>query len=719
VSIFSHSRHRVFSQAQHPFTHNIEDIVYSHPAVTGSVTTLAHAMNHLFAVLYPTAKTAVATKADLPLTGNSIGDMRVVVNDGDNKSASYRWELREGDVAPGKWYKIYDLDFSSDSILASWQDVTQDQYVQKRGRDDSDVNGNPITGLLSGQAIYGGKSANTNLNLFANSGDGNGPSTGYIQVGDNVRPLLDNTMSLGQGGTRFKEVHSVKAVIDKLTISDDTISSSSSIIDAVDCDIITDGRLEASHIIAEDVASQLASGTLIGDLSLGDGYVISAGGTISFGGNNLVTTGDANIGLLNITANQIDSDNNVIDFNANDLVDINSVDAALGIFDAVEVGLGSNSLEIGTDGNLTKATSLSISCPGLTISGFTEFFSGIDVVQDIVSGGFIKSSTSIIATDVTEAKYVTMEGGEFGNKITSIGNRLDINASIGLVVNTPYVKPSLTTTDVGTTANPFRDLYFSGSLKLADGTAVSQSALKSVRNIINKKTGLAAADGDSLFWSTADQCWYADHPDTEISHSEISNLLNDDHIQYLRLAGRGAGQLVYGGITPLGNLTLASTINGVKGNVLFRDVLAPETDGTNIGTSSRQIGDSYHKGQAIGLRAENTTTVTLPSASAAKVGRIIYDATAKTLLVDDGGMWRRCGAEKAIVQDDTYWNGTTKTKTYTIGSSLQDSTKAVWEFSLTSTGEKLYPTITKTATQVTVTFKAAPPAASYTLIGVS
>jgi hypothetical protein len=676
-------------------------------------------MNHLFAVLYPTAKEAVPTKSDLPLTGNSIGDMRVVINDGDNKSASYRFELREGDTAPGTWYKIYDLDFSSDSILASWQNVTQDQYVQKRGRDDIDVNGNPVTGLLSGQAIYGGKSANTNLNLYANSGDGNGPSTGYIQAGDNVRPLWDDAISLGEISKRFKEVHTLKAFVDKFTISDDTITSSSGIIDGVDCDIITDGRLEASHIIAEDVASQLASGTLIGDLSLGNGYVISDGGTISFGGNNLVTTGDSHLGSLNIVGNQIDSDNNVIDFNANDLVDINSVDAALGIYDSLEVGLGANTLEIGTDGNLTKSTGLLITTPSLQVSGFLEVLAGLSAVQDIEAGGVVKSSTSVIATDQTEAKYVSLEGGEFGNRLTSIGNHLDINAELGVVLNAPVIKPLGIASDLGNSTQNFRDIYFHGALILDSGTALDQEKLEGLRNIIVKSDGSPAQDGDTLFWSSAQQCWFADHPDTEITHSQISGLYNDDHLQYVNLSGRSSGQVIFGAITPVGNLTLASTQNAAKGFVLFRDVLAPETDGTNIGTASRQIGDSYHKGQAIGLRAENTTTVTLPSASAAKAGRIIYDATAKTILVDDGGTWRRCGAEKFIVQDDLYWDGSAKTKTYTIGSSLQDAAKAIWEFSLTSTGEKLYPTITRTSTQVTVTFKAAPPAASYTLIGVA
>lgn len=718
MGIFSHSRHRIFSQAQHPFTHNIEDIVYSHPSVTGSVTTLAQAMNHLFAVLYPTAKEAVATKADLPMTGNSIGDMRVVINDNDNKSSSYRFELREGDSLPGKWYKIYDLDFSSDSILASWQNVTQDQYIQKRGRDDIDQNGDPITGVLAGQSVWGGKSANTNLNLYANSGDGNGSSTGWIQVGDNVRPIGDDQWSLGEPFNRFKHVHSKDAFIGDISVVDNTIVSGTGEINLEDNNLLTAGLVEASHILALSRVSHLASGTLIGDVSIGDGYVISASGIISFSTNDLMTSGVASIGDISISNNQIDSDNGTIDFSLCDLVSVNSIDASLGVFEALDVGLAATKIEIGSDGNITKETPLTVATPAMTVTGFVDLMAELSVASGIEAGGAIKSNTGLIATDNAEAKYVSVEGGTISNKITSFGNSLDIISPVGLNVDTPFINPLGSTTDLGNQVKPFRHLSISGNLKYTTGS-ITQNTLHGLRNSVTRSNGDPAMSGDSLFWSEADLCWYADHPDSEISHNEISGLAADDHLQYVNKFGRTGGQTVLGGSAPSENLLLGSTSNAIKGLVLFKDVLAPETDGTNIGTASRQIGDSYHKGQAIGLRAENVTTVTLPSPSASKTGRVVYDSTAKTLLVDDGGMWRRAGAEKIIVQDDSGWNGTQLSKTYSIGSQLQDATKAIWEFVLTSTGEKLYPTITRTSSQVTVTFKAAPPAASYTLIGVA
>lgn len=718
MGIFSHSRHRIFSQAQHPFTHNIEDIVYSHPSVTGSVTTLAQAMNHLFAVLYPTAKEAVATKDDLPLTGNSIGDMRVVVNDHDNKSASYRFELREGDLPPGKWYKIYDLDFSSDSILASWQNVTQDQYVQKRGRDDTDSNGIPVAGVLAGQSVYGGTSPNTSLNLFANSGDGLGPPTGYVQFGDNVRPIGDNQFHLGDDANRFKKIHSVEAKIGTITLLDNVVTSSSGILDLSANDLTTNGYINASHIMAIEDPSHFASGSLVGDISIGDGYIQSASGIISIGSNDLISSGLITVGDLTLGSNQIESDTGVIDFGLCDLVSVNSVEASLGVFESIEVGLGASKLTVGSDGNFTKGNGLTLSVPLLTISGITEIWSELSVsgALDVVES--IKSNTSLVATDANEASYVAIQGGDFGNQITSIGQPLNIVAPLGLVVTGPFIKPGMSGAALGSNIAPFGDVSFIGDLKIV-GADVTQATLKSLRSIIKRSDGTPAQTGDSLFWSELDNAWYADHPDSEINHNEISGLDDDDHAQYLNVNGRAGGQLAIGGTNAADSLTLASTSHVNKGLILFRDVLAPETDGTNIGTSSRQIGDSYHKGQAIGLRAENTTTVTLPSPSAAKAGRIVYDSTAKTLLVDDGGQWRRAGAEKVVIVDDTSWDGFITSKTYNIGTQLQDATKAIWEFVVTSTGEKLYPKITKTANQVIVTFKAALPATSYTLIGVA
>ena len=63
-------------------------------------------------------KAAVATPAALPLTGNTVGDMRIVINDGDNKSSIYVCIATVGVLAM-QWDKIGDVDFAID-----WADLT-------------------------------------------------------------------------------------------------------------------------------------------------------------------------------------------------------------------------------------------------------------------------------------------------------------------------------------------------------------------------------------------------------------------------------------------------------------------------------------------------------------------------------------------------------------------------------------------------------------------
>jgi hypothetical protein len=57
-------------------------------------------------------KEPVNTPADLPLTGNTIGDMRLVIDDGDGKAAMYQCKATTGNLA-AQWNKISDVDWST------------------------------------------------------------------------------------------------------------------------------------------------------------------------------------------------------------------------------------------------------------------------------------------------------------------------------------------------------------------------------------------------------------------------------------------------------------------------------------------------------------------------------------------------------------------------------------------------------------------------------
>ncbi len=65
-------------------------------------------------------------------------------------------------------------------------------------------------------------------------------------------------------------------------------------------------------------------------------------------------------------------------------------------------------------------------------------------------------------------------------------------------------------------------------------------------------------------------------------HGGLTGLSDDDHTQYLLLAGRSGGQTVYGGTAASNSLTLESTSNATKGYV----ILQPNGGNVGIGTSS-------------------------------------------------------------------------------------------------------------------------------------
>jgi hypothetical protein len=62
------------------------------------------------------------------------------------------------------------------------------------------------------------------------------------------------------------------------------------------------------------------------------------------------------------------------------------------------------------------------------------------------------------------------------------------------------------------------------------------------------------------------------------SHSNLTGLTNDDHLQYTLLAGRSGGQSLIGGIDASDDLILESTSNGTKGKVISNSELQVNND---------------------------------------------------------------------------------------------------------------------------------------------
>lgn len=702
--IFGKHRLKVYSQVQHPLVHEFSDLSYTTDAAPG-ISTLSGALDYLFAVLYPNHKPAVANPAALPLLGNTINDYRVVNDDGDGKAAGYRWEQREGEASPS-WHKIYDLDWGFGDVLSEFLLATQDQYVYKKGIDDLDAAGSPVVGTLAGQQIFGGASASTNLTLNANAGDGVGAQTGYIQVTSTFRPTADNTLDLGTGALKFKTLNlGTSAVVNTMTLSTGSIVDSTGAISFDNENLTTTGGVSATTLTGTTSA-------LIGTtLSLATGSITDSTGTISFDNENLTTTGTVTAAANSVLADMTFSTGSIvasggaIGFGSNNL----STTGTLGAGNATVTRLDSDNLRL--DGNtlsvLNANGNLVVQANG---TGVVDVQSALQTLDQTVTG-------TVTVTGQLNADNLRLDGNVVSSTNLNGNITLTPNGSGMVEVSAKVIPAADGTLDLGATASRFNSLFLDNSI--SDGTdSITTTTLLSLRDI---NTGVAS--GMSIFWDGTK--WVASAPDTEIDHGTISGLADDDHTQYMLLAGRVGGQSLVGGTAASENLSLESTAHATKGDVMVKDDLIPFTNasysggwsGTDLGDATHYFRDLYTKGEAKGLRLENFTTGTLPSPSGQNVGRVVFATDNNKVYIDSGTAFIVAGVSK--FQSDTVWNGSDTTKDVTVSSTISDARTAIWALHDNSNDfDRIYCSIKAiSATQVRITVSPALDAGSYRLIG--
>lgn len=93
-------------------------------------------------------------------------------------------------------------------------------------------------------------------------------------------------------------------------------------------------------------------------------------------------------------------------------------------------------------------------------------------------------------------------------------------------------------------------------------------------------------------------------------HGALTGLTDDDHTQYALLAGRAGGQTLIGGTSGSETLTLESTSNATKGNILFKDPVRFEDPA---------IGTNYVQIQAPTLGGNYTLTLPIDDGAAGEV----------------------------------------------------------------------------------------------------
>lgn len=573
-----------------------------------------------------------------PNTMNNVANAyRVVSDDGDGKAASYRWEKREGDVS-FQWYKVYDMDWGKDEILASFLNITNDEYVFKKGKDDADKDGIALTGIEGGQHIYGGASFNTHLTLHANSGDDTGPNSGFVQFADQLRPTVDDFISLGEVVNRFCDLYlSNNAIIDTMTISTGSITDTTGAIDFADENLSTTGTLQAGDTTVTQL--EVSNGSNI--ITVTETGINSANGVIDYGSNQL--TGDANsfvitgaliinngIGELAIdsvvsgTTGGISSYTNIdkFTFGGLEVVDVNQLTVT------TNVDAGSMTIDDITIDNdkVYSSSSLELESVGITTINAPL----TDILHDVQIG------ETLDVTGESQLGNVTVDA----NTISTISGALNIESFTG-EINTVNLKPDTDNLrDLGTITKRYKDVFISNSID--NGT--ESMTMTELMKFNAASTG--AVNGATLFYNTTSGKWEPSVPDTEVDHGSISGLADDDHTQYAKVSGRAGGQTLAGGTVGGQALTLTCNTGDNTGVVVQQSQLEPVTNasysggwiGYDVGSSSKYYKDYYMKGQFFGFRPENLTS--LASANVVNEGRLVWHTTAKKAFFDVGGEFK-------------------------------------------------------------------------------
>lgn len=723
--IFEKNRFEIWNFQQHPYRHTLNEFSYVNEAMPAGYGTSAEAaLNYIFAVLYPNTKENVPTPGDLPLVGNSLGDYRIVDDDGDGRSAGYRWEQREGDASP-QWYKVFDVDWSTDAILAAVTDVTQDLYFNSKGKTDLDELGDPVVGLYAGQKVYGGNLAGQNLTLNANSGDGVGPQTGFVQIDSAFRPTLDDTYDLSTATERWRNAYfSGDLFVGTLTLSGNTISDSTGTISFDDENLTTTGNINGGTI----TGTSLVADDTVNTVTLVPGSITDTTGAIAFGAANLSTTGTLGAGVTTLSAGaenlilnpdngssraSITSSLGAIDFGDEDLYTTGALNVGTLTADQLDVD------NIRLDGNTISTTDTNgnlILLPDGT--GVVDVQKTLNTLNVNTIG--THTVTGILNVDNLRLDGNTLQATNLNGDLNLLVNGTgDINFGASLI---PTVSGSF---DIASSAALLNDIYLSGGIR----NAVNEIAITTLlafrhglwRDIAQTQP---AQGGDSIFFDGINGVWLASAPDSEIDHGTISGLLDDDHTQYMLLAGRPGGQVLQGGTAALDALILESTSNATKGFVFVRDTFAPETNasfsggwsGTDLGDGAHYFNDIYTRGEHINLRFENFTFATLPASSGQNIGRVMWATDTEKAYVDTGTAIKPLGVSKFVA--DQAFDGVQLTKDVDVSSDIQDARNCVFVL-LNNANDfsKMYVTLKATsASNIRIETDAPLPAGSYRLI---
>ena len=708
MALHDHNRYKVVQKSQHLYSHALEEFLFSHPALPPDSINIQDALSYILEVLYPRIGTQVATPADLP-TGvdtPNVGDLPpnnfdqiLVQDDGDGFAAIYMFYKMDGQPA-AQWNKVGDLDYGANAVIQGLLDQTQYLFPRKFGAEDYDpVTELPLTGKDAGQHIYGGISPNQNLTLHPTNGDDPGLNTGYVQINGNFRPYDDLVFSSGTPAERWLNIYAGTAIIGTgtMTITSDgvtgSITDTSGEISFGDENLTTTGNSNATNFTA---TSNLIVDDSVNTLTIGVSSIVSDTGAISFGDNDLTSTGSLNAtsfvaGTLTVSDGQIIDTDGLIGFGATDLSTTGDITAETAILGRAEI----DNIFIDGDTISTVAASNIVVNP----SGIVDIQKALFAIDTTVNGTLTVSGDAVIDQLTFDGRQISSDNGQ---------------------ITTDSLLPSADNSQIlGNSSFHWRDLYIKGAIRNeTDNELMSNVDFFALSRNQHRDVAQSqpAQDGDVLFYNAASGKWLASAPDLEIDHGEISGLADDDHLQYLNIDGRANGQTVIASSNGFGNLLIRQSSTSVSGFQFSSGALVPVEYSIkpNLGLATNEWNNLYMEGQAFGLRLENTTN---PASlfDAADVGRIAYNTTDEFVYINTGTSFKRVGNNS---HNGTYTDVQLQ-GAIDVSADVDDARNCIWQLvDISSNEEVMGVAIQKSATEVTIANSVALPVGTYRLLGI-
>src|SRR3990167_7771375 len=247
-----------------------------------------------------------------------------------------------------------------------------------------------------------------------------------------------------------------------------------------------------------------------------------------------------------------------------------------------------------------------------TLSGTNTGDQTITLTGDVTGSGTGSFAATIAADAVTDAKL--RESGALsviGRSANTTGNPADISAS---AASDAVLRESGSVLGFGTVATAGIANNAITDTKIRDSAALS--VIGRSANSSGDPADIAAASDNQFLARSSDALAFQ-----AIDHgANVSGLTDDDHTQYALLAGRATGQVITGGTASGDDLTLRSTSNATKGDVLIAD------EGGNV-----IIGGGTAASELRLLEASGSGTNYTAFKAQAQAGDITY-----TLPADDG-----------------------------------------------------------------------------------